>query len=207
LHPTTASEYAVEDGQLVTVSSAYGECQVRAEVTREIAPKQLFIPIHWNKLTAKDAKPCDLIAPYTDGASGQPEFKHTPVTLQPCQYQSRALFTSRQVLDLDQLDYWSRQKIEQGYLYRIESGLSVYQLAQLLKSKLSGPADRIVSFESGLAGLQHRYLSFCGDTVSQELYVQELLSDADVSHIIDNFNRPLEGAMESVEPTKPRLAS
>ncbi|PWI33552.1 nitrate reductase [Vibrio albus] len=207
IHPHTANEYRVQNGQLVLVSSAQGKCQVRAEVTSEVSPGQLFIPIHWNNLTAKDAKPCDLIAPYTDNASGQPEFKHTPVTLQPCLYQSAALFTSRHVMDFDKLDYWARQKIEHGYLYRIESTLSVYELAQQLKSHLTGESDRIASYESGMSGLKHRFVSVVNDKVSQEVYVQPRLSETDISSIIENFNRHVDSAQESVFPDESQLVS
>lgn len=109
-------------------------------------------------------------------------------------------------MNLDELDYWARQKIEQGYLYRIESSLSVYELAQLLKSKLSEASERVVSFESGVSGLHHRYVSIAGDMVMQELYVQPQLLDTDISSIVGNFNRQFDSTMESVYRSEPPLA-
>ncbi|GAM74883.1 assimilatory nitrate reductase large subunit [Vibrio ishigakensis] len=103
----------------------------------EMMLKQLFIPIHWNESTAKQSKPCSLIVPNSDEFSGQPEFKHTPVTLEPVKHQSSALFFTRTPIELDECDYWARQKIEKGYLYRIESKLAPYELSQVLKGKLS----------------------------------------------------------------------
>ncbi|CAH7189166.1 Nitrate reductase [Vibrio chagasii] len=88
MHPDTVAELGLDEfgldafnhatiNPVVKVRSAQGECQARLVVTKEMRREQVFMPIHWNAPTAKDSKPCDLILPHTDAASGQPEFKHT----------------------------------------------------------------------------------------------------------------------------------
>lgn len=197
IHPENAVEFGIKHGQLVETSNAQGKCVARAEVTEDVGHKELFIPIHWNNLTAKNSKPCDLIAPHTDNFSGQPEFKHTPVTIKPCHFESTAVFISRQPVDFSELDYWARQKVADGYLYRIESTLPIFELATLLKGKLSGDFERIASFESGKAGTQHRFASVANDKIQQAIYVQSSLDEQQISDRIEGYNTPFDGAAEA----------
>ena len=48
LHPETAKEYAIEDGQNVKVSSRVGSVIITAEVTDELMPKVVSIPHGWS---------------------------------------------------------------------------------------------------------------------------------------------------------------
>lgn len=174
IHPKTAKEHSVQRNQMIKLHNAHGECLARAEITEQIQPNQLFIPIHWNNATAKNSKPCNLIAPHTDSHSGQPEFKHTPVALTVCKHQSRATFASRTALSFNSLDYWARQKIAEGYLYHIESTLSAYELASYLKSRLKHNVDRVVSHESSEDGALYRFITFAEDKVIQAIHVQSI---------------------------------
>ncbi len=121
---------------VVKVRSAQGECQARLVVTKEMRREQVFMPIHWNAPTAKDSKPCDLILPHTDAASGQPEFKHTPVVVEPCGYRSEAALVSDKVMDCSGFDYWVRQRVEGGFLYRISSSKNPMELVIQLANTL-----------------------------------------------------------------------
>lgn len=207
IHPDTATQFGIKDKQLAKVRSETGECQARAKITKDMLPDQLFIPIHWNNTTAKSSKPCELIAPHTDGLSGQPEFKHTPVQLSACHYQSCALFISRAPVDLNEFDYWSRQKIDKGYLYRIESTLSLYELAQKVKSKLSPDGERVVSFESGQAGEQHRYITLGVEMILSALYIQASFETWEVSELITHFNQTFDANAEAAFLAKAQLSS
>ena len=149
MHPDTVAELDLDEfgldafnhatvNPVVKVRSAQGECQARLVVTKEMRREQVFMPIHWNAPTAKDSKPCDLILPHTDATSGQPEFKHTPVMVESCGYRSEAALVSDKVMDCNGFDYWVRQRVEGGFLYRISSSKNpielVIQLANTLES-------------------------------------------------------------------------
>jgi assimilatory nitrate reductase catalytic subunit len=149
MHPDTVAELDLDEfgldafnhatvNPVVKVRSAQGECQARLVVTKEMRREQVFMPIHWNAPTAKDSKPCDLILPHTDATSGQPEFKHTPVMVESCGYRSEAALVSDKVMDCSGFDYWVRQRVEGGFLYRISSSKNpmelVIQLANTLES-------------------------------------------------------------------------
>ncbi|WP_373417774.1 molybdopterin oxidoreductase family protein [Vibrio sp. D420a] len=160
MHPDTVAELNLDEfgldafnhatvNPVVKVRSAQGECQARLVVTKEMRREQVFMPIHWNAPTAKDSKPCDLILPHTDAASGQPEFKHTPVMVEPCGYRSEAALVSDKVMDCSGFDYWVRQRVEGGFLYRISSSKNpmelVIQLANTLDALPEPDADAIKS--------------------------------------------------------------
>ncbi len=160
MHPDTVAELGLDEfgldafnhatiNPVVKVRSAQGECQARLVVTKEMRREQVFMPIHWNAPTAKDSKPCDLILPHTDAASGQPEFKHTPVVVEPCGYRSEAALVSDKVMDCSSFDYWVRQRVEGGFLYRISSSKNpmelVIQLANTLDALPEPNAEAIKS--------------------------------------------------------------
>lgn len=160
MHPDTVAELNLDEfgldafnhatvNPVVKVRSAQGECQARLVVTKEMRREQVFMPIHWNAPTAKDSKPCDLILPHTDAASGQPEFKHTPVMVEACGYRSEAALVSDKVMDCSGFDYWVRQRVEGGFLYRISSSKNpmelVIQLANTLEALPEPDADTIKS--------------------------------------------------------------
>ncbi|WP_375748250.1 molybdopterin oxidoreductase family protein [Vibrio sp. HN007] len=197
INQSTAKSYGIENGQLARVHNNRGECIARAEISGQVADNQVFLPIHWNNLTAKNSKPCEMIAPFIDDASGQPEFKHTPVAITPCRHSSCAVFVSREVVDLNELDYWARQKIEQGYLYRIESAQGVFELAQYLKTKLNNHYDRIATFESGITGSDQRYVTVRDGQVVQAFTVQ---SDFDLlvsEELADIYSQDFDEKAES----------
>lgn len=154
IHPETAKKFGFatstnQTNQVVKVKSVQGESQARLVLTQEMRKEQVFMPIHWNGTTAKNSKPCDLILPNTDSNSGQPEFKHTPVMIEPCDYRSEAVLISDSVVDCDEFDYWVRQKVEGGFLYRISSSKNpmelVIQLANTLDALPEPNAEAIKS--------------------------------------------------------------
>lgn len=187
IHPQTAKEYGIESNQIVEVSNKQGECLARAQISLEIMPKQLFVPIHWNESTANNSKPCALIIPNSDQYSGQPEFKHTPVTIKPTEHQSSALFFTRSAVALEQCDYWARQKIDKGYLYRIESTLTPFELAQVLKKQLSD-IGQVVSFEGDS---EFHYQNILEEKVAEAIYVNRLKHDWEIEFLVSQFNAEL----------------
>lgn len=131
INPADAAKQQLEQGQLVSLSSASGSVLVRLAVSTDIEPGQLFMPIHWNETTASKANICALIKANFDKNSGQPEFKFTPVNLAKWAYKSEAWLLSRTVLDLSDFDYWVKQKVAAGYLYRLAADIN--PLAMIIK--------------------------------------------------------------------------
>ncbi|CAM3116376.1 molybdopterin-dependent oxidoreductase [Vibrio rarus] len=191
IHPNTAAQFSITDGHLAWVSNAQGTALVRANVTCDVSPQQLFMPIHWNDTTANHSKPCALIANTTDKASGQPEFKHSAVAISPYQRNSCALFISKKIIHLKGIDYWARQKIQGGYVYRIESTLPINELAKALALYLDRDERCQIRNESAQGKARWITLDAHARPV-QFVSLQDHFTKQQVSELIEAFNQPSE---------------
>ncbi len=90
----------LQDGGLARLTSRFGSMLARVQVSDDQRQGSLFAPMHWSDAFAKSAIVDALVAPITDPISGQPEFKHTPVRIEPYRpaWQGFALSRSRLAL-------------------------------------------------------------------------------------------------------------
>jgi len=132
IHPNDAEKSQIKDNNLVAINSPQGAMLVRALLTKQQNQGQLFTPIHWNSQTAKSANICNLVSDDNDPISGQPGFKSTQVSLKKWHYHSEAMLLTRQPLALGEFDYWVKQKVEKGYLYRIYIVMPLYKMGNLI---------------------------------------------------------------------------
>jgi len=119
LHPDDAKKYSIVDDDLVCVASLWGEITVRAIITEDVPIGMLFSPIHWNEQYASNALVDSLVSPACDPISGQPEFKHTPVSIRQVQKAWYGFLLSRRQLDLSAQDYWNLNKGNGLWRYEI----------------------------------------------------------------------------------------
>lgn len=133
VHPQDAARYRLQAGKLATLHNAWGEARVRVDISAKVTVGQVFMPIHWTGITSSNGRVCSLVSPETDAVSGQPEFKFTPVTVEPWQYHSEALLLSPGLIDTRLLEYWVRQTVDGGYLYHIASTAPPAVLEQTLR--------------------------------------------------------------------------
>ncbi len=119
IHPQDAAAYGIEDGGFARVSTAYGECLLKAVVTDRQSRGQLFAPIHWSAETSSSARVGALVAPYTDPVSGQPEAKATPAMISSQRFQSRGFIVSRNAFHMPSGSWWARIAISHGVGYKI----------------------------------------------------------------------------------------
>ncbi|GAA5217734.1 molybdopterin-dependent oxidoreductase [Corallincola platygyrae] len=154
VHPNTAKKYALEEQGLAHVESAHGSALVRVQVTDRVREDELFMPIHWTGVTSARARVGALVSPDVDALSGQPEFKYTPVSVQPWYRQSEALFiTAETDTQISESEYWVNQRVGQGLLYRMASLQSSETIASLLEARLSCiSADQKLSFIDSATG-------------------------------------------------------
>ncbi|MDT8386585.1 MAG: nitrate reductase [Thiogranum sp.] len=119
IHPQDAQQYSVRDGELVQVKSQRGAILVRACVSDHQQPGCVFIPIHWNHRFSSLASVDQLVSAVTDPISGQPEFKYTPVSVQPWPARWYGFILSRRRLALEGVDYWAGARGDSHWRYEI----------------------------------------------------------------------------------------
>ena len=83
MHPRDALAAGIADGDLAHLQSHWGSAVLQARTTTDVARRALFVPIHWNDVVASDASIGRLVNRSVDPVSGEPEFKHTPVSIRP----------------------------------------------------------------------------------------------------------------------------
>ncbi|UPW17610.1 molybdopterin-dependent oxidoreductase [Agarivorans sp. TSD2052] len=145
IHPQDAANQGLCDGEVVTVNSQVGELKVRLSISEGQKVGYLFMPIHWNTQYSSDGLVSNLVASSVDPISGQPESKYTPVKISAWEYASEAVLLTANALSTQQcqalpVDYWVKQGLGDGYLYRIADTSEPAMLASKLKAFLLSQA-------------------------------------------------------------------
>jgi assimilatory nitrate reductase catalytic subunit len=106
IHINDANNASVQDGELVKVESNWGSIIVRAQISSSQRNGSVFIPMHWNDQFSSKAYCGAIVNPATDPISGQPEFKHTPVKIEPYKPAWYGFILSRRKLMIHNSSYW-----------------------------------------------------------------------------------------------------
>ncbi len=197
LHPETALRRGLKPGDIAEISNLHAKIHMRVTIDPGVTAEHAFVPIHWNLATASNAKACQLISPNTDPFSGQPEFKHTPVSIKPWPKQCEALVISRTPLSLIDMDYWVKQKIESGYLYRIASQSDAMSLIVQLTNTLVIRNDKTLSYDSGITELEHRKAVISANVMQRAFIVKTTIQEHDLDWLTSLFEHPVNDHLES----------
>ena len=98
---------------LVEVKSPHGICILRARMTNDVTPGQVFAPMHWTGETAPSARIDALVTGAVDPVSGQPESKASVVSVQKLRAAWYGFAVSTQVPEPN-CDYWALARTEAG---------------------------------------------------------------------------------------------
>jgi len=85
MHPDDARVLGVNDGALARISSRWGKSSARVRLSESQRPGSVFAPMHWSDAFTSAGCIDAVVNPVTDPISGEPEFKHTPVRVEPLQ--------------------------------------------------------------------------------------------------------------------------
>jgi assimilatory nitrate reductase catalytic subunit len=119
MHPNDALRSGVREGELARVQSSWGAMVARVRQGGGILAGSVFVPIHWNDQFASDARVGGLVNPVVDPVSGEPEFKHTPVRVEPFPVRWYGFAFGRRFLPAAQLSYWTLIRGDRFVRYEI----------------------------------------------------------------------------------------
>jgi assimilatory nitrate reductase catalytic subunit len=119
IHPQDAQAQGVEDSSLVRVFSRWGEVIVRARLSDDQQPGNVFVPMHWNAQFASHGRVDAVVKPAVDPVSGQPESKNTPVNFLPYTPAWHGFLLSRRQLPLSGASYWVQATGRGFYRYEL----------------------------------------------------------------------------------------
>ena len=119
MHPIDANAIDAEDGSLVSISSQHGKAVARLRVDKGQVRGSVFMPIHWNEQFTSLGRVGAVVNAELDPVSGQPEFKHTPVKVEPYTPAWHGFLLSRRKLEFKEASYWSSAIGDGFYRYEI----------------------------------------------------------------------------------------
>ncbi|MEO8020087.1 MAG: molybdopterin-dependent oxidoreductase [Pseudomonadota bacterium] len=114
-----ALRFAVRADELARLRSSWGSMVVRVRVGADVRSGAVFAPIHWTDAFASDARVGALVNPVVDPISGEPEFKHTPVSIEPFIADWYGVILARQALPAPDAAWWARVQGAQFTRYEI----------------------------------------------------------------------------------------
>ncbi|MEM9845239.1 MAG: molybdopterin dinucleotide binding domain-containing protein, partial [Pseudomonadota bacterium] len=114
VHPEDAARLDIELADLVDVQSPSGTCILRARITTDVKPGEVFAPMHWTGETAPSARIDALVAAAVDPVSGQPESKASVVSIAKLKADWYGFAVSK---DTPQPDcaYWALARTQTGF--------------------------------------------------------------------------------------------
>jgi assimilatory nitrate reductase catalytic subunit len=152
-HAGDLAAIGVAPGAMVRVASRWGSAVARVRTSGDVPAGMVFMPIHWNAQFAREARVDAVVNPVVDPLSGEPEFKHTPVRLEPVAVGWRGFVLSRERLPAPADSWWSCTNGE--HMHRLEfAGLGAARpAADWLRAVLPGAAGlEWIEFEDGAQG-------------------------------------------------------
>lgn len=151
VHPEDALAFGVKDGELAQVSSRWGDVVVRTMVTGDQRRGSVFVPIHWNDQFAHKARVDAVVNPEIDPLSGQPEFKHTPVSLKPYQAAWHGFVLSYAELEFDRNDYAMKARGQHFWRYELAGETVAENWLEWIQAKVGDDGDWLY-YEDAAAG-------------------------------------------------------
>ncbi|HVL10528.1 MAG TPA: molybdopterin-dependent oxidoreductase [Burkholderiaceae bacterium] len=137
MHPHDALLCGVRDGELARVRSRWGAMVVRVRHGGGMPRGSVFVPIHWNAQFASDARVGAVVNPAVDAVSGEPEFKHTPVQVEPFPVAWHAFVLTR-AHDRGMLaTYWTRIQGKRFVRYELAGRESIADAGTWARTLLS----------------------------------------------------------------------
>ncbi|MEL6960349.1 MAG: molybdopterin dinucleotide binding domain-containing protein, partial [Pseudomonadota bacterium] len=113
IHPEDAHNSGIAPADLVELRNNHGRAILRARITTDVQPGQLFAPIHWTGQTAPTARIDDLVAAHVDPVSGQPESKASTVAAARFDAAWYGFAVSGSDMALNS-DYWAKAVTDHG---------------------------------------------------------------------------------------------
>jgi assimilatory nitrate reductase catalytic subunit len=114
VHPDDAEKFGLADGGFARVRTQHGACVLKVALDDGQQRGSLFVPIHWSDATASSARVGDLVAPWTDPVSGQPEAKATPAAIERVDFAYGGIALSRAPLALPAGTWWAKVALDEA---------------------------------------------------------------------------------------------
>jgi len=170
IHPQDARRLGIRHGDLAHISSQHGEMLARVAESTEQRPGSLFAPIHWNgRFTAK-ARVDALVGAVTDPISGQPEFKHAPVSAKAFPAAWHGFVIAREDFACSDYAYWTRIRGKDFWRYELAGAEAAANWPEIMRKTFGSEGDWIELMDS--AARRYRAALIEGGRVQAVCFVE-----------------------------------
>ena len=146
IHPEDATPRNIKENDLVVLKNNDSRYIGRVKITNDQRVGETFVPMHWNEAFASESRADALVNAYTDPLSGQPEYKHCPVDVEPLAISWQGAIISSQPLTLE-TQYWSKITISSGNLFYIGDSSEIATWITRLKSHFPAETQWVKLFD------------------------------------------------------------
>jgi assimilatory nitrate reductase catalytic subunit len=143
IHPDDAIRIGIDNQQFAEITTPHGRVRMRAEISNEVLPGTLFVPMHWNDRFASRARVNALVPANVDPVSGQPESKQSAAAITPLTMAWQALLLSRRRLAIPDTITWSVSRITTGWAYRLAAEQRPADWARAARALLCSPQQDV----------------------------------------------------------------
>jgi assimilatory nitrate reductase catalytic subunit len=160
INTADALRFAVRNGELAQLRSSWGSMVVRVRTGADIPSGMVFAPIHWNRAFASDARVGALVNPVVDPVSGEPELKHTPVSIESYAADWYGVMLTRAAPPTPDVAWWTRVQGDQFTRYEMAGRESAdwHQLALKLLGVNEADVDWMEYHDAGRKVYRAAYL-------------------------------------------------
>lgn len=177
IHPADAKAVGVADGDLAVLSNLQARYLGRVHISNNQRRKEVFVPMHWSSPYASCSRADALVNAITDPLCGQPEFKHTPVCVEPYQPQWNGVLLCTASIR-PECDYWIKIPLTNGVKYRVADQVRPSDWRQWLQRMFPTISDWISMDDT------HRHHGRYAGFIDDRLVVS--------FHVTGKFSRPVE---------------
>ena len=118
IHPKDIEKFGLEQGKLAILKNRGASYMGRVKANTAQRCGEVFVPMHWNDKYAASSRADALVNDVVDPICGQPEFKHSPVDIEPFgQVWNGFLICSDDIVPVT--DYWAKITLQAGYKFRL----------------------------------------------------------------------------------------
>jgi len=150
MHPADVRRAEVRPGALARIRNGRGEMLARVVESPEQRPGSVFAPIHWNGETSAKARVDALVYAVTDEISGQPEFKHAPVAVEPYAATWYGFVLARTPVNCIDSGYWTRVRAKACWRHELAGAEEGCGWQERLHEAFSQPGDWIEMKDCGV---------------------------------------------------------
>jgi len=151
MHPADIRRAEVRPGGLARVRNGRGEMLARVVESAEQRPGSVFAPIHWNGQNSAKARVDALVYAVTDAISGQPEFKHAPVSVEPYAATWYGFVMAREPIDCNASGYWTRVRAKACWRHELAGTESECGWPRRLREAFAAGGDWVEMQDCGVS--------------------------------------------------------